>query len=35
MLMVTQENNPDQAMVEESEKTWAMMLSGIKSVVER
>jgi uncharacterized protein YndB with AHSA1/START domain len=31
---VTQENNPDQKMVDESEKTWAMMLGSLKSVVE-
>jgi uncharacterized protein YndB with AHSA1/START domain len=31
---VVQENNPDQNMVDESEKTWAMMLGKLKSVVE-
>lgn len=31
---VIQENNPDQAMVDESEKTWAVMLGKLKSVVE-
>lgn len=31
---VTQENNLDQNMVDESEKTWAMMLGKLKSVVE-
>ena len=31
---VLQENNPDQAMVDESEKTWAVMLGKLKSVVE-
>jgi uncharacterized protein YndB with AHSA1/START domain len=31
---VIQENNPDQQMVDESEKTWAMMLAKLKSVVE-
>jgi uncharacterized protein YndB with AHSA1/START domain len=34
VLKVTQENNPDRAMVEESEKTWGMMLKGLKKVVE-
>jgi uncharacterized protein YndB with AHSA1/START domain len=34
-LTVTQENNPDRAMVEESQKTWAMMLQGIKQVAEQ
>ena len=33
-LKVTQENNPSYEMVAESEKTWAMMLDGLKSVVE-
>jgi uncharacterized protein YndB with AHSA1/START domain len=31
---VIQENNPDQNMVDESEKTWAMMLGKLKSIVE-
>ena len=34
-LTVIQENNPDQAMVDESEKTWAMMLQELKSVVQK
>ena len=34
ILKVTQENNPDQTMVEESEKTWGMMLQGLKKVAE-
>jgi uncharacterized protein YndB with AHSA1/START domain len=34
MLTVIQENNPSAEMVAESEKTWAMMLEGIKTVVE-
>lgn len=34
VVRVIQENNPDQNMVDESEKTWAMMLGQLKSVVE-
>lgn len=34
VVRVIQENNPDQNMVDESEKTWAMMLGKLKSVVE-
>lgn len=34
MLTVTQENNPSQEMVDESEKMWTTMLEGIKTIVE-
>ncbi len=33
-LGVTQENNPDAAMVEQSRRTWEAMLSSLKAVVE-
>jgi uncharacterized protein YndB with AHSA1/START domain len=34
-LLLTQENNSDEAMVAESEKTWSMMLDGLKKVAEQ
>ena len=34
-LTITQENNRDQAEVDESAKTWGMILGGLKTAVER
>ena len=33
-VLVTHGNNPDQAMVNESEKTWTMILGRLKTAVE-
>jgi hypothetical protein len=34
-LTITQENNKDQVEVDESEKTWTMMLGGLKTLLEQ
>jgi uncharacterized protein YndB with AHSA1/START domain len=34
-LLLNQENDSDEAMVAESEKTWSMMLDALKKVAER